>query len=201
MESSKRATNRGTGGPCARSALIVGSRRQTWGDIALMVVAIVLPALLAAAVRKQWPAPWSGGLFAASVAAVAWLFTRQLVRGERGWMFYSAMIVFSSVSQRPESLTKAGIAGYWLAALAVVASMPAVAGIVGAVRIVRSLDEMWRQINYRALAFAFIATLVVVLGTWVLASAGVEVLTWRRLLLLMGVLWGGALGWEYWRFR
>ncbi len=185
------------GSVCSVGRFFVGSAGQVWGDTTLMVAAILASAFLFRALRHNWDASAAGGLLVVAAALMGCLFLRQLARGERGWMFYSAMLVVAALPDGGEGLAKAGISPTWVAAAACLAATPAVMAIVGAVRIVKALDEMWRQINYRALAFAFVATLTLVLAQWFLASLGVEILTWRTLPLLMVVLWGAGTMWAY----
>jgi len=190
-----------SGSACSSARFFVGSRSQVWGDTAIMVVAILVPAFLFRALRHHWPATTAVALLVVALCMIGWLFLRQLVRGERGWMFYTAMLLFSVVPERGDDLVKAGVAPIWVTALGLLAAPAAVVGIVAAVRIVQALDEMWRQINYRALAFAFIGTLTAVLLQWLLARLGVEILTWWRLQLLMAVLWGAGMIWAYRRMK
>jgi hypothetical protein len=191
----------GAGPACGVARFFVGSRRQVVNDSLLMIAATLAPAFLAVALRRQWPVRAAVCLAVAAVAAIAWLFVRQLARGERGWMFYTGMLLFGVLPGRSDALVKAGVAPAWTAGMAVLAVVPAVLGIIGAARFVAVLDEMWRQINYRALAFAFITTLGAVLLQWLLADLGVQVLTWRWFALLMVVLWGVGMTWAYRRLR
>ncbi|MFI5168292.1 MAG: hypothetical protein ACHQQS_16920 [Thermoanaerobaculales bacterium] len=186
---------------CGHGRFFVGSRGQVWADVALMVTAVLVEAFLHRALRHHSPATAAVALLVFAVGLIGWLFVRQLLRGERAWMFYTAALLFGSLSERGDTLVEAGAAPTWVATVTVLAALPAVVGIVGAVRIVQTLDEMWRQINYRALAFAFIGTLTLVLGQWLLARFGVEILTWRSLLLLMVVFWGAGMLWEYRRLK
>jgi hypothetical protein len=191
----------GAGSACGAARFFIGTRRQVSNDALLMIVAALAPAFLAVALRRQWPMRTAVWLAVAAVVAIGLLFLRQVVRGERGWMFYTGMLLFGVLPGRGDALLKAGAAPAWTAGMALVAVASAVVGIVGAVRLVQALDEMWRQINYRALAFAFITTLSAVLVQWLLANFGIEVLTWRVLLLLMAALWGVGMIWAYRRLR
>jgi hypothetical protein len=201
MADPTREAGNGSGPACGVTRFFVGSRRQVVNDSLLMIAATLAPAFLAVALRRQWPVKAAVWLAVAAVAAIAWLFVRQLARGERGWMFYTGMLLFGVLPGRSDALLKAGVAPAWTAGMALMAVASAVVGIVGAVRLVQALDEMWRQINYRALACAFITTLSAVLVQWLLANFGIEVLTWRVLLLLMAALWGGGMIWAYRRLR
>jgi drug/metabolite transporter (DMT)-like permease len=192
---------KGLGSACSSARFFVGSRGQVWGDTAIMAVAILVAAFLSRALRHHWPETAAVALLVVALGMIGWVFLRQLVRGERGWMFYTAMLLFSVLPERGDDLVKAGVAPIWVTALALLAAVAAAVGIVGAVRIVQALDEMWRQVNYRALAFAFIATLTAVILQWLLTSLGVEILTWWRLLLLMVVLWGVGMIWAYRRLK
>jgi len=189
------------GSACSTERFFVGSRGQIWADTGIMVVAILASAFLSRALRHHWQVSTAGALLVFAAAVIGWLFLRQLVRGERGWMFYSAMLLFGALPDRGDALVEAGVAPIWVATVTLLTAVPAVAGIVGAVRIVQALDEMWRQINYRALAFAFIATLIAVLAQWLLTRLGVVLLTWWRLPLLMAVAWGVGMLWAYRRLK
>ena len=186
---------------CGSARFFVGSPGQIWADTALMVVAILAEAFFYRALRHHWPVNAAVAFLVLAVGLIGFLFVRQLLRGERGWMFYTAMLLFAGMSDPGDVLAAAGVAPNWVATASLLAAASAVVGIVGAVRIVRALDEMWRQVNHRALAFAFITTLSLVLGQWLLSRFGVEVLTWRSLLLLMVVAWGVGMLWEYRRLR
>jgi hypothetical protein len=192
---------KGLGSACSSARFFVGTRGHIWGDTAIMVAALLAPAFLSRALRHHWPATTAVALLVVALCMIGWVFLRQLVRGERGWMFYTAMLLFGVLPERGDDLVKSGVAPIWVTALALLAAAPAAVGIVGAVRIVQALDEMWRQINYRALAFAFIATLVAVLAQWLLETLGFVFLTWWRLPLLMAALWGVGMIWAYRRLR
>jgi hypothetical protein len=201
MEQAASEAGRDVGLACGGARFFVGSPGQVWTDIVLVVAAILVPAFLSRALRHHSPVSAAVALLVLAVGVIGWLFLRQLLRGERAWMFYTAMLLFSGLSEPGDKLVKAGVAPTWVAAVALLAAAPAAVGIVGAVRIVQALDEMWRQINYRALAFAFIGTLALVLGQGLLARFGVEILTWRWLLLLMVASWGAGMFWEYRRLK
>ena len=185
------------GSACGATPFLVGTGRQLTDDSLLMIVAALAPALITVGLRHHWSATTTAWLAVAAVAAIAWLFVRQLARGERGWMFYTGMLLFGVLPGRSDALVKAGGAPAWITGLAILAAVPAVLGIVGAVRFVAVLDEMWRQINYRALAFAFITTMGAVLLQWLLGNLGIQILTWRWLVLLMVALWGIGMMWAY----
>jgi len=191
----------GLGSARTCAPFVVGTRRQISWDTALMIVAVLVPAFLTVALRRHWPVTAAVALLVVAVGTIGWLFVRQLARRERGWMFYTGMLLFAVLPERSEALVRAGVAPMWMGGMALLAVVSALVGLVGAVRIVEAMDEMWRQINYRALAFAFITTLTVVLVQWLLANFGVEGLTWRALLLLMAVLWGVGMMWAYRRLR
>jgi hypothetical protein len=186
---------------CSGTSFVLGTKAQMWGDVALMSGAAIASAFLSRALRLRWDDAAPAAFLAAAIALMSWLFVRQFLRGERGWMFYTAMILFAGLPEKSEVAAGAAAPAGWQAAVVLLAGATAAVGIVGAVRIVRALDEMWRQVNYRALAFAFIATLTAVLAQWLLATLGVDVLTWRTLLLLMVVLWGTGMLWGYRRLR
>jgi len=81
----------------------------------------------------------------------------------------------------------------------------AVAGAGAAVwfllRFLRSNDERERQINYRALTFAFTGTLVFSLAIGFLQSVGFHSISWLGIPALMVVLWSVGLILYSWRYQ
>ena len=81
----------------------------------------------------------------------------------------------------------------------------AVAGSAVAVlflwRFLRSNDEHERQINYRALTFAFIGTLIFSAAVGFLQSFGFHSVSWLGIPALMVVLWSIGLIVYSWRYR
>jgi|SRR5580704_8188453 heme/copper-type cytochrome/quinol oxidase subunit 4 len=80
-----------------------------------------------------------------------------------------------------------------------------VAGAAAAVwfllRFLRSNDERERQINYRALTFAFTGTLVFSLAIGFLQSFGFHSVSWLGIPALMVVLWSIGLILYSWRYQ
>ncbi len=85
-----------------------------------------------------------------------------------------------------------------LLALAVVG---AGAAILFLLRFLRSNDEHERQINYRALTFAFIGTLVFSAAIGFLQSFGFHPVSWLGIPSFMIILWSIGLILYSWRYR
>jgi heme/copper-type cytochrome/quinol oxidase subunit 4 len=68
-------------------------------------------------------------------------------------------------------------------------------------RFLRANDEHERQINYRALTFAFVGTLVFCLSIGFLQSFGFRPVSWLGIPPLMIVLWSIGLILYSWRYR
>jgi len=68
-------------------------------------------------------------------------------------------------------------------------------------RFLRANDEHERQINYRALTFAFIGTLAFCLSVGFLQSFGVRPLSWLGMPPLRIILWSIGLILYSWRYR
>lgn len=68
-------------------------------------------------------------------------------------------------------------------------------------RFLRSNDEYERQINYRALTFAFIGTLVFSAAIGFLQSFGFHSVSWLGIPALMVTLWSIGLVLYSWRYR
>ena len=81
------------------------------------------------------------------------------------------------------------------------AVLGAAAAIWFLLRFLRSNDERERQINYRALTFAFTATLVFALAVGFLQSFGFHPVSWLGIPALMIILWSIGLILYSWRYR
>ena len=68
-------------------------------------------------------------------------------------------------------------------------------------RFLRANDEHERQINYRALTFAFVGTLVFCLSVGFLQSFGFRPVSWLGIPPLMIILWSIGLILYSWRYR
>ncbi|MFI5142520.1 MAG: hypothetical protein ACHQHM_00675, partial [Thermoanaerobaculales bacterium] len=75
---------------CGHGRFFVGSRGQVWADVALMVTAVLVEAFLHRALRHHSPATAAVALLVFAVGLIGWLFVRQLLRGERAGMFFTA---------------------------------------------------------------------------------------------------------------
>jgi heme/copper-type cytochrome/quinol oxidase subunit 4 len=85
-----------------------------------------------------------------------------------------------------------------LLALAIVA---VAAAILYLLRFLRSNDEHERQINYRALTFAFTGTLIFSAAIGFLQSFGFHPVSWLGIPALMTILWTIGLILYSWRYR
>jgi uncharacterized membrane protein YfcA len=85
--------------------------------------------------------------------------------------------------------------------LLVLAVVGAAAAIFFLLRFLRSNDEHQRQINYRALTFAFTGTLVFSAAIGFLQSLGFHPVSWLGIPALMIILWSVGLILYSWRYR
>jgi asparagine N-glycosylation enzyme membrane subunit Stt3 len=112
------------------------------------------------------------------------------------WLFYSlaflSAIVFSAASYARASY-------HWF--LLVLALAVALAAAFFLVLFLRSRDERERQINYRALTFAFVGTLVFSLVVGMAQQLGLHSVSWLGLPAVMIVLWSFELILHSWRDR
>jgi heme/copper-type cytochrome/quinol oxidase subunit 4 len=112
------------------------------------------------------------------------------------WLFYSSAflstIVFSAAPYAPASY-------YW--PLLILALAVALAAAFFLVLFLRSKDERERQINYRALTFAFVGTLVFSLVVGMAQQLGFHSVSWLGLPAVMIVLWSFGLILYSWRDR
>jgi heme/copper-type cytochrome/quinol oxidase subunit 4 len=112
------------------------------------------------------------------------------------WLFYSSAflsaIVFNTASYAPASY-------YW--PLLILALAVALAAAFFLVLFLRSKDERERQINYRALTFAFVGTLVFSLAVGLAQQLGFHSVSWLGLPAVMVVLWSFRLILYSWRDR
>lgn len=77
----------------------------------------------------------------------------------------------------------------------------AVAAILFLLRFLRSNDEHERQINYRALTFAFTGTLIFSAAIGFLQIFGFHPVSWLGIPALMVILWSIGLILYSWRYR
>ena len=112
------------------------------------------------------------------------------------WLFYSSAflsaIVFSTASYAPAS--------YYFPRL-ILAVTVALAAAFFLVLFLHSKDERERQINYRALTFAFVGTLVFSLVVGLAQRLGFHSVSWLGLPAVMVVLWSFGLILYSWRGR
>jgi hypothetical protein len=81
------------------------------------------------------------------------------------------------------------------------AVLGAAAAIWFLLQFLRSNDERERQINYRALTFAFIGTLIFSLAIGLLQSVGFHSVSWLGIPVLMVILWSIGLILYSWRHQ
>src|ERR1700723_1544391 len=110
------------------------------------------------------------------------------------WLFYSSAflsaLIFGAASYSSASYHKP------LLGLALVAAL---AAAVFLVLFLRSRDERERQINYRALTFAFVGTFVFSLVVGLAQRLGFHSLSWLGIPVLMITLWSAGLILNSWR--
>jgi heme/copper-type cytochrome/quinol oxidase subunit 4 len=110
------------------------------------------------------------------------------------WLFYSSAflsaIMFGTASYASVSCQKP---------LLVLALVTALAAASFLVLFLRSRDERERQINYRALTFAFVGTLVFTLVVGLAQRLGFHSLSWLGIPVLMITLWSAGLILNSWR--
>jgi heme/copper-type cytochrome/quinol oxidase subunit 4 len=82
-----------------------------------------------------------------------------------------------------------------------IAAATAGLAILFLLRFLRSNDEHERQINYRALTFAFIGTLIFSAAIGFLQSFGFHPVSWLGIPALMIILWSIGLILYSWRYR
>jgi|SRR5262244_486087 len=104
------------------------------------------------------------------------------------WLFYSSAflsaLIFGAASYASVSYQRP---------LLVIALATALAAAFFLVLFLRSRDERERQINYRALTFAFVGTLVFSLVVGVAQQFGLHSVSWLGLPAVMIVLWSVGL--------
>jgi uncharacterized membrane protein SirB2 len=111
------------------------------------------------------------------------------------WLFYlAALLSFIAISLVGRILPLHTP----LLALAVVG---AGAAILFLLRFLRSNDEHERQVNYRALTFAFTGTLIFSAGIGFLQRYGFHPVSWLGIPALMIILWSIGLVLYSWRYR
>jgi heme/copper-type cytochrome/quinol oxidase subunit 4 len=112
------------------------------------------------------------------------------------WLFYSSAflsaIMFSAVLYASVSYHRPSL---------VLALVTALAAAFFLVLFLRSRDEREHQINYRALTFAFVGTLVFSLFVGVAQQLGFHSVSWLGLPAVMIVLWSFGLIIYSWRER
>ena len=110
------------------------------------------------------------------------------------WLFYSSAflsaILFGAASYASDSYHKP---------LLVLALVTALAAAFFLVLFLRSRDERERQINYRALTFAFVGTVVFSLVVGMAQQLGLHPVPWLGLPAVMVVLWSFGLILYSWR--
>lgn len=110
------------------------------------------------------------------------------------WLFYSSAllsaILFGAASYASVSYHRP---------LLVLALVTALAAAFFLVLFLRSRDERERQINYRALTFGFVGTLVFSLVVGMAQQLGLHPVPWLGLPAVMAVLWSFGLILYSWR--
>jgi len=110
------------------------------------------------------------------------------------WLFYSSSflsaLTFGAASYVSVSCRRP---------LLVLALVTALAAAFFLVLFLRSRDERERQVNYRALTFAFVGTFVFSLAVGLAQRLGFHSLSWLGIPVLMITLWSAGLILNSWR--
>jgi sugar phosphate permease len=110
------------------------------------------------------------------------------------WLFYSSAflsaLIFGAASHASSSYQRP---------LLVLALVTALGAAFFLVLFLRSRDERERQINYRALTFAFVGTFVFSLVVGLAQRLGFHSLSWLGIPVLMITLWSAGLILNSWR--
>jgi len=110
------------------------------------------------------------------------------------WLFYSAAFLSAFMS----SVASYASVSYQRPVL-VLALVTALAAAFFLVLFLRSRDERERQINYRALTFAFVGTLAFSLVVGLAQQFGFHSISWLGIPALMIILWSVGLILNSWR--
>ena len=83
----------------------------------------------------------------------------------------------------------------WRFAIALLPMIPAIGVLVAVLRQLRRMDELQRQIQFEALAFAFAGTALITFGYGFVENVGLPHLNWFWVWPIMAILWaiGSAL--------
>jgi hypothetical protein len=112
------------------------------------------------------------------------------------WLFYSLAFLSAIVLS---AAPYARVSYHWF--LLILALAVALAAVFFLVFFLRSRDEREQQINYRALTFAFVGTLVFSLVVGMAQQLGFHSASWLGLPAVMIVLWSFGLILYSWRDR
>ena len=110
------------------------------------------------------------------------------------WLFYSSGFL-SAIMFSASSYASVSYQGPMLA----LALVTALAAAFFLLLFLRSRDERERQINYRALTFAFVGTLVLSLVIGLAQQLGFHSMSWLGIPVLMIILWSVGLILNSWR--
>ena len=110
------------------------------------------------------------------------------------WLFYSSAFLSALLFG-----TASHASVFYRRPLFALALLTALAAASFLVLFLRSRDERERQINYRALTFAFVGTLVFSLGVGMAQQLGLHPVPWLGLPAVMVVLWSFGLILYSWR--
>ena len=111
------------------------------------------------------------------------------------WLFYAAAVVSAIAVGAVGKVPSLRVPVLAIAVLA------AGAAILFLLRFLRSNDEREQQINYRALTFAFVGTLIFSLAVGYSQAIGFHSVSWLGIPALMVVLWSIGLILYSWRYR
>ena len=124
-------------------------------------------------------------------------FRDQLAERRRTTLLLFYLAAFLSVI----AVSLSGRIPFFRTFLLVLAAAGAGASILFLLRFLRANDEHERQINYRALTFAFVGTLAFCVAIGFLQSFGFHPVSWLGIPPLMIILWSIGLILYSWRYR
>jgi heme/copper-type cytochrome/quinol oxidase subunit 4 len=124
-------------------------------------------------------------------------FRDDLTDGRRNTLFF----FFIAVLQSAGSISLAAKIPSFRTLLFVLAVASAGVAIFLLLRFLRTNDEREQQINYRALMFAFVGTLIFSAAIGFLQAFGFRSVSWLGIPALMVILWSIGLVLYSWRYR
>jgi len=103
--------------------------------------------------------------------------------------FTLAMVAYVATLFLSIWLINAAPAAPWRFAIALLPMLPAFGVLVAVLRQLRRMDELQRQIQFEALAFAFAGTALLTFGYGFVENVGLPHLSWFFVWPIMAILW------------